>query len=130
MKHNLPKNERLSGIKNIEKLFTEGNSFIVYPLRVFFRFCELKSEFPVQILAGVSKKRFKKATDRNKIKRQIKEAYRLNKETIVNFYSTKNNCVHIAFFYIADLLPEKNNVEEKMKIALVRIIEKSSEKSN
>ena len=130
MKHNLPKNERLSGIKNIEKLFTEGNSFIVYPLRVFFRFCELKSEFPVQILAGVSKKRFKKATDRNKIKRQIKEAYRLKKETIVNFYSTKNNCVHIAFFYIADLLPEKNNVEEKMKIALVRIIEKSSEKSN
>lgn len=128
MKHNLPKNERLSGIINIEKLFTEGNSFIVYPLRVVFRLSESKSEFPVQILAGVSKKRFKKATDRNKIKRQIKEAYRLNKETIVNFYSMKNKCVHIAFFYIADLLPEKNIVEEKMKIALVKIIEKSSEK--
>jgi ribonuclease P protein component len=130
MKHNLPKNERLSGLINIEKLFTEGNSFIVYPLRVVFRLSESKSEIPVQILAGVSKKRFKKASDRNKIKRHIKEAYRLNKETIVNFYSMKNKCVHIAFFYIADVLPEKNFMEEKMKITLTRIIEKTTEKTN
>jgi ribonuclease P protein component len=130
MKHNLPKNERLSGLINIEKLFTEGNSFIVYPLRVVFRFCELTSESPVQILAGVSKKRFKKATDRNKIKRQIKEAYRQNKETIVNFFTTKNECVLIAFFYVADVLPEKKIIEDKMKIALTRITEKSTEKTN
>lgn len=130
MKQNLPKKERLSGLTTIGKLFTEGNSFIVYPLRVIFCFSDSKCEFPVQILAGVSKKRFKKATDRNQIKRQIKEAYRLNKETIVKFFTTKNECVHIAFFYIADVLPEKKIIEDKMKIALTRIIEKSTEKTN
>ncbi len=124
MKQNLPKSERLSGIIPIGKLFTDGNSFIVFPLRVVFRQSDTPEDTPVRILAGVSKKRHKKATDRNRIKRQIKEAYRLNKETIVNYFSTKKQCIHIAFFYVADSVPENKIIEEKMKIALARIVEK------
>ncbi len=128
MKQNLPKTERLSGVIPIEKLFTDGNSFIVYPLRVVFRLSETTGDFPVKILAGVSKKRFKKATDRNLIKRHIREAYRLNKETIVEYFTSKKQCIHIAFFYVADTLPEKKIVTEKMIIALNKIVQKSSEK--
>ncbi len=64
-------------------MFREGRSFSQYPLRlVWLPLPEKTGDYPVQVVVSVPKKRFKHAVDRNRIRRQIKEAYRLNKDRI------------------------------------------------
>lgn len=82
MNFKLPKNERLHAEKLIKELFNEGSSFFLYPFKVLFiKKIELAGQ-PNQILFSVSKKKIRKATDRNFIKRRMKEAYRLNKHLL------------------------------------------------
>jgi ribonuclease P protein component len=75
----LPKEERLSLKRQIEQLFSVGHSFIAYPIRIVYR--PLTSDEPpvTAILVSVSKRRFKRAVDRNRIRRLLREVYRLNK---------------------------------------------------
>lgn len=79
MDQSFKKIEKLKSQKLIEQLFSEGKSVAAYPLRLVY----LKTVFeePVKIKTGVSvsKRHFKKAVDRNRIKRLMREAYRLNK---------------------------------------------------
>ena len=125
MLQQLPKSERLSGKINLDNLFTKGSSFIEYPLRIVYIITERTDASTVKILPGVSKKRFKKAVDRNRIKRLIRESYRLNKAEITDHFHRQNKCIHIAFFCISPDLPEFGLVQKKMKNALSRIIEKT-----
>lgn len=82
MNFKLPKNERLHAEKLIKELFNEGSSFFLYPFKVLFiKKAELIAQ-PNQVLFSVSKKKIRKATDRNFIKRRLKEAYRLNKHIL------------------------------------------------
>ena len=78
------KNERLKSRKAIGKIFQEGKSFLSYPLKISWveRDTETKSDFPVQFTQSVPKRRFSNASDRNRIRRRIREAYRLNKHII------------------------------------------------
>src|SRR5690554_318073 len=77
------KNERLSRKKLVDTLFIKGKSLMVFPLRVQYLLVDKIDNVAVQILVSVPKKRFKRAVDRNLIKRRIKEAYRLNKQTLL-----------------------------------------------
>jgi ribonuclease P protein component len=82
MNFKLPKNERLHAEKLIKELFNEGSSFFLYPFKVLFiKKVELKNQ-PNQVLFSVSKKKIRKATGRNFIKRRLKESYRLNKHIL------------------------------------------------
>lgn len=74
--------ERLKSKKVIELLFKEGESKVIFPFRVVWLSLPLDSPAPAQFAASVSSRHFKKAVDRNHIKRQIKEAYRLNKHIL------------------------------------------------
>ena len=74
------KEERLCDKRLIDELFHNGSSFLCYPFKVSWQFIDKPQSFPVQVLFAVSKKRFKRAVDRNLIKRCIREAYRLNKQ--------------------------------------------------
>ncbi len=78
------------------------------------------------ILVSVSKRRFKRAVKRNRVKRQIREAYRLNKQPLLDSLSAAQCRVAIAFIYLADELVDTSVIESKMKIALARIAEKVS----
>ena len=120
------KPERLNKKKIIEKMFAGGSrSFSIFPLRVVWLPAE-ELDVQASILISVSKRRFKRAVKRNRIKRQIREAYRLNKQILLAPLTEKNSRLAIAFIYLADELMNSALVEEKIKAALTRIVEKIS----
>jgi len=90
MKFSYPKNEKLKSRKQIQKLFTSGKSIVKNPLRLVFIKAE-NTENVFQISVTVSKKYFKRAVDRNYIKRVLRETYRLNqsllKENLTESYA-------------------------------------------
>ncbi len=122
----LKKAERLDRKKVIGKMFSggkESRSFTVFPLRVVYLMePELKSQ--ASILISVSKRSFKHAVDRNRVKRQIRESYRLNKASLVNLLAGKGQQFAIAFIYLSDKLMSTSYIDERMKIALERLQEK------
>ena len=79
------KEERLCSRKYLDLLFKNGSSFLLYPFRVSYLFIDESADVKAQVVINVPKKRYKRAVDRNLLKRRIREAYRLNKEE--NFYS-------------------------------------------
>ena len=79
-KYAFPKEEHLCRKKLIEALFSkQGSSFGVYPLRIVWVKTAAPTPAPPQVLISVSKRTFKRAVDRNRLKRLVREAYRLNK---------------------------------------------------
>tara|TARA_B110000238_G_scaffold77250_1_gene85149 strand:+ start:346 stop:783 length:438 start_codon:yes stop_codon:yes gene_type:complete len=82
MKHTLGKLERLKSRKLIEKLYQDGSSVKSFPLRMVYLQTKHTSDFPAQIGVSVSKRNFKSAVDRNRIKRLLRESYRLQKEIV------------------------------------------------
>jgi ribonuclease P protein component len=82
MRNTYPKAEKLKSQKQIEFLFSEGKSVAVYPLRMVFVKITDSAEHEIKIGVSASKKNFKLATQRNRIKRLLREAYRLNKSIL------------------------------------------------
>ena len=106
-------------------MFAGGSrSFSVFPLRVVYLPVE-ELEADASILISVSKRRFKRAVKRNRVKRQIREAYRVNKHELLNALAEKKCRLAIAFIYLSDQLTESSVIEERVKTALARIVEKS-----
>ena len=105
-------------------MFAGGSrSFSVFPLRVVYLPVE-ELEADASILISVSKRRFKRAVKRNRVKRQIREAYRVNKHELLNALAEKKCRLVIAFIYLSDQLTESSVIEERVKTALARIVEK------
>ena len=105
-------------------MFAGGSrSFSVFPLRVVYLPVE-ELEADASILISVSKRRFKRAVKRNRVKRQIREAYRVNKHELLNALAEKKCRLAIAFIYLSDQLTESSVIEERVKTALARIVEK------
>ncbi|MES2653533.1 MAG: ribonuclease P protein component [Bacteroidota bacterium] len=77
------KEERLCSKKSLDLLFKNGSSFLVYPFRITYLFIDEVHHYPAQVVINVAKKRYKRAVDRNLIKRRTREAYRLQKELLL-----------------------------------------------
>lgn len=99
-KFTLSKEERLSYKRHIDLLFEKGQSFIAYPLRVIYLAVEEEMNARVSIMISVPKKKFKRAVKRNLIKRQVREAYRLNKYDLLDPLEEKNKSMLVAFIYL------------------------------
>lgn len=124
MTNTLPKSERLFLRDNIRTLFSSGSKSVPrYPVRMVYRFVE-ESETPAAILVSVPKKHFKRAVKRNRVKRQIREAYRKHKDIIVPKLEAAGRRVSIAFVWMSDELSESALVEEKITDLLNILSEK------
>jgi ribonuclease P protein component len=101
------KEERLCNIQLIEKLYHNGSSFLVYPFRIIWLYSEANSEFPVQVLISIPKKKFKRAVDRNLLKRRIREIYRIQKsEDLFPFLNERSEKIVLAINYIGNEIAE------------------------
>lgn len=84
MRNTLGKQERLKSKKLIEKLYAEGDSVKTFPLRMMYVQTAHTSEFPCQVGVSVAKRNYKLAVDRNRLKRLMRETYRLQKQIVYN----------------------------------------------
>ena len=114
------KKERLTGTIRIDTLFKEGVSFISYPLRVIYLIHEQSVESICSTLISVPKKRIKKATQRNRIKRLIRESYRLNR-TLIDNETIGEKSLDVAFIYVKDTSSESTIMQKAMQKALNQI---------
>ena len=121
----LKKTERLCSKKAIDALFsgTDSKSLSAFPIRVVYRHTE---EAGFRILVSVSKKRFRHAVDRNRVKRQLREAYRLNKHLLSSIGSTASGGMDIAFIWLTDQHKPSQLITAKM-ISLLGKIAQSQE---
>ena len=116
------KEERLSSKKLIDELFNSGSSFYLQPLKVLLLEKKIESTFPAQILITVSAKNFPSAVDRNKIKRLIRESFRLNKHLLYDGLNFKNKKLLIAIIYSSKKIEPFSLIEEKVVASLQKII--------
>lgn len=121
----LQKKERLNSKIIIEKLFSGGSkSLPAFPLRIVYMLIE-EDDYPtLSILISVPKKRFKRAVKRNRVKRQIREAYRKNKFILKDVLNKENKKAAIAFIWLGNELYESSDIENKV----VKLLQLTAEK--
>ena len=123
----LTKEERICSKKLLEALFA-GNgsrSMTSYPIRaVFLEQKSAEGEPPVQLLVSVPKRCFKRAVKRNRVKRQIREAFRRNKHVLADAVTGSGRSVAVALIWMSADLSATHLVETKVKDLLVRIKER------
>ncbi len=121
--HKLPKNEKLCSRTAIDRLFAEGSSFIVYPIRVVYRIDNSESA-PPRFFINIPKRNFKRAVKRVYLRRRIREAYRLNKQILTEPLSRQSRTAHLAFLYLDKNLNDFHFIEKKVIEILERLARK------
>lgn len=115
------KEERLTKEKNIQELFEKGSSFYLFPFKVFFIPNPDPSYRLHQVLISVSKKNFKRAVDRNLIKRRMREAYRLQKQSL-----PESPKIWIGYIYSHHEILKQDEIMKKMFQTFTRLSKKAS----
>ncbi len=127
MEQTLKKEERLNEKKLIERLFKEGKSFFQFPFKVVYLPLDVSDVYPAKVLISVSKRNFKRAVDRNHIKRQVREAYRKNKFILKQAEGSGNSgkVLVVAFIYSTPKLLPYQDIERKIIIVLQLLKQKN-----
>lgn len=115
------RHERLRGRKNVGELFQTKESFFHYPFKVLI----LRSDTGtgLRILITVSKRNHSKAVDRNRVKRLIREAWRLNKAALLERLLVSGKSMDIALIYTAKEIYPQQLISLKINKLIVRLIE-------
>jgi ribonuclease P protein component len=124
------KDEILRKKKLIDRLFAEGSTFYIFPFKIFWLALPLDTSNPAQILITVGKRSFKNATDRNRVKRQIREVYRVHKHELYdNLVKVQQNCI-LGIIYTTNLHLPTVELEIKIKAVLKRLFSELNKKLN
>jgi ribonuclease P protein component len=150
-RNTLAKRERINSLKQLEVLFDRSGSLSLssFPLRVVYRVVARGENEPlVQMLISVPKKHLHRAVKRNKVKRQVRAAYRVNKHGLISYFETVNNRsaatgkdgnadsemkregVDLAFIWLSDDLYESSVVERRVVNLLDRLQERLAKSTN
>lgn len=113
MKVSFPKSEKLKSQKQIDQLFLEGKSIKQFPLRLIYM--PVPKQAQSQVAFAVPKRLFNHAVDRNRIKRQMREAYRLQKG---NFSLPQDKNLAMVFVYMAKQVPQYKQLEKSVSTLL------------
>lgn len=127
IRHTFKKSERLCSRILMERLFQSDNrSVSAYPVRAVFLPVEQSVQQGVSVLISVPKKRFHDAVDRNRVKRQLREAYRKHKHALTEQMAERGQGLLIAFVYVSDQIESTAYIEKRM----VRLLGKIGETLN
>lgn len=119
--NSFPRQEKLKSRKMIEQIFSDSSVVKAYPIRIQFSFHE-RSEFPrAQVSVSVSKRNFKSAVDRNRIKRQLREIYRLNKSILTTKLEEADKYLAMMIIYSSHKKMPYSEMESLVIKALKRI---------
>jgi len=121
------KDERLCKKNLIKKLFDEGEKHFYYPFRVISLKCPVPCKYPVQLLISVPYSLFKKASDRNRIKRLIRETYRKNKEILYEPLEKNHEQMLLCITYTAKEIVSYEIMTGKIIVLLQRLKERNAE---
>lgn len=125
VRYTLGKNERLKSRKAIDELFISGKSFSLFPLKIIWKKTinghPPASDEPLQCAFSVSKRHFKKATERNRIKRLMREGWRLQKNELKKNLQQSNQQAVVFLLYVGNEVPEYKTVFEKINAALKKL---------
>ena len=121
MRQTFTKDERLRKKILITKLFQEGSSFFIYPFRVSWLPSIVPGASPVQVLVSVPKQVIRKAVNRNKIKRRMREAYRKNKFILYEFLEPNQGTLILALTYTSKEILPYDLLQEKIIVLLQRL---------
>lgn len=105
-------------------MFSSGESFLAYPLKVVFQKTDSSQSFPVQAAFTVSKRNFKRAVKRNLLKRRMREAFRLNKPGFYDELAAKELHIAVMFVFIAKDTIEFPIIEKAMISAFKKVLAK------
>ena len=139
--YSLPQSERINSKKQIDRLFRGGGSkaMTAAPLRMVYMTDPRQADSPsanahqpmAQMMVSVPKRYFKRAVKRNYVKRQVREAYRLNKHILASHLAeTGDKTVSLCFIWTSDRLLPTAEVMKRMANLLTRLVEKLSATDN
>ena len=131
VRYTLGKTERLKSRKAIEQLFKSGKSFSAFPFRVVYsrQALDEKHVSNLQCAFSVSKKYFKKAVDRNRIKRLMREAYRLQKNELQVQLNRQKKSLYVFLMFTGNELPLYDVVVTKIDAVLKRLLKETHEEA-
>lgn len=121
MNFTYPKKEKLKSRKLIDLLFSEGKSVSKYPIKLLYLNTALPEDIKIQAGVAVPKKNFKSAVKRNRIKRMLREAYRLTKHQVFN---NSQDGFAFLFLYLGKEMPNFVDIERNMERVLAKFLEK------
>lgn len=118
------KEEKLCSQKIIGEIFLSGTSFLCYPLKVVWKYEQLSTSYPAQVVFSVPKRLFKRAHDRNLLKRQLREVYRCRKPELYQLLELNDRKIAFMIVYIAKEKLEFGQIEGAMTKVIAKLKKK------
>jgi ribonuclease P protein component len=123
----LGRKERLKSRKAIEQLFSTGHSFVMSPFRIFYQDSNEKELACLQFGIGVSSRNFRKAVDRNRIKRLTRESWRLQKNRLRQLLQEKKKGMQVFMIYTGKEMPDYTVMQDKMQFIINKLVKQVHE---
>ena len=122
VRYTFPKSERLCSRKLIDALYDQGSVLSVAPFRLSWMITELPADVPAQVVIGVSKRRFRHAVLRNRLKRQIREVYRHHKQVLFDALRNEEKKIAMMLIYTGKADAAYVDLDQKMQELMQRLI--------